>query len=80
MITQNLGEQVENVMDAASNDDYYIDWLKWARLENEHNILIICNSHMHANIVLGSNKSPIWNRKLQNDGNKSMVRLKLTQF
>ncbi len=36
MIILNLGKQVENVMDVASNDDYYIDWLKWVRLENEH--------------------------------------------
>jgi hypothetical protein len=27
-----LGEDVENVMDAASNDDYYVDWLKWGRI------------------------------------------------
>ncbi len=54
MITLSLGKQVENVMDVASNDDYYIDWLKWVGLENEHNILIICNSNMHANIVSGS--------------------------
>ncbi len=44
----------ENVMDVVSNDDYYIVWLKWAGLENEHNILIICNSNMHANIVSSS--------------------------
>jgi len=51
MITLSLGKQVENVMDVVSNDDYYIVWLKWVGLENEHNILIICNSNMHANVV-----------------------------
>jgi hypothetical protein len=41
-------------MDTTSNDDYYIDCLKWVGLENEHNILIICNSNMHVNIVSSS--------------------------
>jgi hypothetical protein len=54
MIPLSLGEQVENVMDVTSNDYYYIDWLKWVGFENEHNILIICNSNMHANIVSSS--------------------------
>jgi hypothetical protein len=54
MIIVSFGEQVDNVMYAASNDYYYIDWLKWVGLENEHNIMIICNSNMHANIVSGS--------------------------
>jgi hypothetical protein len=54
MIILSLGKHVENVMDVASNDDYYVDWLKWVGLENEHNILIIYNSNMHVNIVLSS--------------------------